>query len=527
MDEKRLNKLRRFSHPFISLSLSMVFIWVLDSALRFTVLTVLFQPLPQLSLLIPLAAALESLIATNSLDRSGTSKTAVRIRELVLVILISLLLLMLWGGYLQKGDFVPLKGDIIYGFVVTILAWIITVRIHSLLKNREVFLKILLGKTSRKELEETAHGANVEAGQSEESVNKVRRSAVTFAVIASVLYIIVMTTTASVPAGFTRLLIAQLVLSFWIIMICRGYIMEESVLASGSLPPRRSLKRRFRASIVFAALIVLLALPISGNESVLPPSLIDQVMRRISDAMGQEIDEEFDASQLFSRDRSRDEQDLGGESQAVFTAAGEGQQLIRKIASIVGYLLLAALAAGFLFFLLGPVFSRDLRSKLKGFNIRQRIRNIGTAIRNMFKSLLQSVKEFLSSSRRAVQEAGKIMQNIRENAGLFQRRSSKSAADKSAAARKEINRLLKTYSKLIKWGGRGGEEYSVWMGPLHYNLRLAEINPDRKDTLVSIAELFEQLVYGPEEPQKKLIDKYTELVNTVTRERSASPASSK
>jgi hypothetical protein len=527
MDEKRLNKLRRFSHPLIALSLSILFIWILDSALRFTLLTVLLTPLPQLSLLIPFAAAFESLISTNSLDRSGISKTAVRIRELVLIILLSLVLLMLWGGYLQRGDFSPLKGDVIYGFIITILAWVLTVRIHSLLKDREAFLKILIGKKGRKKLQEAAHGANVEAGKSEEAVKKVKRTAGIFAVIASLLYIIVMTTSASVPTGFTRLLIAQLVLSFWVSMICRGYIMEESVLAAGSLPPKRSLKRRFRASIVFAALIVLLSLPIAGSQSVLPPSLIDQVMRRISDAMGQEIDEEFDASQLFDRERSRDERDLGGESQAVFAAAGEGQQLIRRIVSIVGYVLLVALAIGFLIFLLGPVFSKEFRSKLKGFSIGRGLQKLADGIQNAFKALLQSIKEFLSSSRRAVQEAGKVMQNIRENVGLFQRRSSKSAEDKSAAARKEINRLLKTYAKLIKWGSRGGEEYSAWMGPLNYNLRLAELNPDRKDALVSIGELFEHLVYGPEEPQKELIEKYTELVNTVTRERSASPAAAK
>jgi hypothetical protein len=514
MDEQRLTRLRGFSHPVSVLLVVVPFVWLLDSMLRVTVLRLLFTPLSPLAVVVTICFQVEALVSTNSIAKDQASVVGKRIRELVGALVVSVAAFMFIGGYIQAGIYNPLQPSVIYSTALTFAAWLITISMHKKLKAREAFLKILVGKQRKAELQESARSASSESGDADEGVRKFRRHAIALSVISVVLYVFVRATGAGEFAAQTRLLIVLLTGAALAVMGANGFLWENDALIRGVSATGKTLGKRYRSVLLFSGVVVLVSLPLAGKDAVVPPSAIDQFMRRVTNR-DRRIDGRIDTEALFRERRRLETEAPPGERQSM-GAATDQQQRTQEIARVVGLTLAGALALGIIYFLLSPLFSRDVRERLRGLSLKRILTRLGNAARDGWRSFTRGIRELFRSSRRAVQEARRAVQNLRESIRERQRVASRARGGES---RREVGKLLRIYIKLSKWGEKAGYSYQKWMGPYYYCNRLAAMVPERADDLKAVGNTFEALVYGPHTAQPHQIEAFGDQVEAIIRNR--------
>lgn len=515
MDEQRLKKLRGFSHPLIALTVAFLFVWIVDSVLRMTILPLVFRPLPQISLVVAFVAALESLIATNRLEQARISALAARIREVVALLIVVTAATMLIGGYPQAGDFNPVKIDVIYAIAVSLLTWFLVVHLHSKLKHRERFLSLLVGKDSRAALQETARDAATEAGESDSAVRTVRRMAIIYAAIGVVFYLFVGATTTADPAALLRLIVAQLVITALTVLTCSGYALEEDALVNGATGSGSMIRRRLLTVVVLTTIVAAFSLAVAGRDAIIPPQRVVAFMERVSQRDTYNPDRRFDPTSLFSRTGSGQAEDTF-ERDADYGQAIERSDTAARALRAVGIAVGAAIAAGFLYFLIAPIFSRDMRERIKAFSLRRLGQRIASALRNGWHGVVFSVRGFFQSTGTAVARAREAVREVRERVA---ERREHARSRRQSDEPKVAGKLVKSFVRVAKWGGAAGVPYHRWMGPLAYTQTLASHIPDHAEAIIAVGTQFEELVYGPTEPSNDQIAALAQAVGELTRNR--------
>ncbi|MFP4376041.1 MAG: hypothetical protein ACLFP4_03270 [Spirochaetales bacterium] len=514
MDEKRLQRLRSFSHPLTALSVGFLFVWMLDILLRATLVRLLFTPLAPSTIIVPFVFAVEAVISTNSIEKSRSSAVSVRLREVLALVVISVGAFLFLGGYIAAGVFNPVRAEIIYGVAFTFIAWIIVAALHGLLKRREAFLKLLVGKKPGEELQEAARSANTESGEADEAVRKIRSRTITLSLLGVIFFVLGSAAGIDSLPLLARIVTGQLIVSAFVVLAANGWLWENSALADGVASVHKILAKRYRVAVFLSAVVVLISIPLAGDDAIVPPSVIDEFMRRVTNQLDRDMDRTIDTSDLFRERQRLDDEITPGERRSL--AAVEQNQTTQQIARVVGLVLLGAIAAGMLYFLISPLFSKDARQRLKSFNPKRIIGNFFARIRDGFRGFVRSLKELFQNSKRAFGEARRVVQNFRENSGLFQGRSRRSGTPKR---QKEVGKLLRSYIKLIKWGEKAGYAYQPWMGPYFYTNRLATMVPTQAEQLKAAGSQFEKLVYGKQKPEANEIDAFGSRVNEITQTR--------
>ena len=514
MDEQRLKRLQRFSHPVSVLVVAVPFFWLLDSMLRVTVLRLLFTPLPPLAIAVTIFFQFEALVSTNSIARDQSSAVGKRIRELVVVLGVSISVFMFIGGYIQAGIYNPLQFPVIYATVLTLAAWLITILMHKKLKTRETFLKILVGKQGAAELQEAARSASSESGEADDGVRKFRGNVLAISVVSVFLYVFMRATGSEAFASQTRLLVVLLIGAAIALMGANGFLWENDALIRGVSPTGKTLGRRYRSAFFLTAVVVLVSLPLAGEDPIVPPSVINEFMRRVTN-QNRRVEGQMDTEALFRERRTFETEAPPGERQSM-GGITEQQQQTQEIARAVGLALAGALTLGVIYFLVSPLFSRDGRERLRNFSLKRILIRLGNAVRDGWRSFVGGVRELFLSSRRAVQEARRAVQNLREN---IRERQRVAARARGGESRKEVGKLLRIYIKLSKWGEKAGYSYQTWMGPYYYCDRLAAMVPARADDLKAVGSTFEALVYGPHTAQPDQIEAFGDQVEAIIRSR--------
>jgi hypothetical protein len=497
-----------------ALSVGFLFVWMLDTLLRATLLRLLFTPLAPSTIIVPFVFAVEAVMSTNSIEKSRSSAAAVRIREVVVLLLVSAGAFLFLGGYIAAGVFNPIRADVIYGMVVTFVAWILVVGVHSLLKRRETFLKLLVGKQAGEELQEAARSANTESGEADEAVRKIRSRTIALTFLGVLFFMLGAAAGIDSLPLLGRIVTAQLIVAAFAVLAANGWLWENSSLAEGVASVHRTLARRFRVAVFLSAVVVLISIPLAGDDAIVPPSVIDEFMRRATNQLDRNMERGINTSDLFRERRQVQDEAIPGERQSL--AGAEQNQTTQQIARVVGFVLLGAIGLGVLYFLISPLFSKDARQRFKSFNPKRMITDFFGRVRDAFQGFIRSIKELFQSSKRAFGEARKAVQNFRENSSLFQRRSRRSGG---AKRQKEVSKLLRSYIKLTKWGEKAGYTYQSWMGPFYYTNRLAAMVPTQADQLKAAGTQFEELVYGREKPEANQIDAFGSQVNEITQTR--------
>lgn len=514
MDEQRLKRLQTFWHPVCVLVVAVPFFLSLDSILRVTVLRLLFTPLSPFALAVTVFFQFEAVMSTISIAKNPSTSAGKRIRELFVVLGVSIAVFMYIGGYIQAGVYNVLQFPVIYSLVLTLAAWLTTIWMHKKLKAREAFLRILIGKRGRAALQEAARSASSESGEAEEGVRRFRKAVVALSVLSMLLYTFMRATGTEEFVTQTRLLIVLLAGAALAVMGANGFLWENDALIQGVSGAAKSLGRRYRWTFLLTALVVFASVPLAGEDPIVPPSVIDEFMRRVTN-QERRIEGQIDTDALFRERRRLETEAPPGERQTMGPAT-VNQQRTQEIARLIGLTLGGALALGILYFLIKPLFSREARERLGNLSLRRVLTRLRNAVRDGWRAFIGALRELFHSSGRAMHDARRAVQNLRESIRERQRVASRA---RGGERRREVGKLLRIYIKLSRWGEKAGYSYQTWMGPYYYCDRLAAMVPAHADDLKAAGTMFEALVYGRHTAQPAQIEEFGNHVEAITRNR--------
>jgi hypothetical protein len=512
MDEAALGSFRSFKHPLFSVLVPFSFVWLATWYLRaaFPALNAIPRVFPALLLI----AALSETAVGNYLVSRKALGILPRMRELVVVTLFAYLFLKLVNGDLFRGDWSLARFDVVTAIVLTDVEWVLSIVIHSALRERELLLSLVVGK-DRKMLKECFRDMGAEASNSLAGMTRVRRLLIVFQALAFVgLFVLGLAKPQAISPGIAVMALAHFAGGIIFFFTVTGYMERQALMGEGfTMSPRISSRRTtFAVALCLASCLVLI--PLVGRDAPLPPSYLQSFLewlQRIATLPDRQAAVKIDATR-----ESAPKMKLDDQSRALSGLEGTGQnnEALQKFFRILILVLVAGgPAAAILILLVAPLFRRRqerlhplraLRNWLAGAirGLAQGVRNIAGALRRRpaHAGGRMSLRDILfGRTRSAEARVGE------ERVGFFQRLA--------------LSRELKAFVKVIRWGERRGVPFHRSLGPGEYAASLGSSVPAVRAELDTMATILEQILFSGRGVAPQRSEEYLEAARLVLRHR--------
>ena len=520
MNRARLRFYRTTLHPFLSISIPLLLLLSVETFVRAMVLHAVL-PLPAyLWLLLPFVGVIEA-VSANRMAEEGTSSIAPRLRELLLILIGTLVLFMLAQGHLLRGDINPAKGDVLYPLALTFVYWIIAFALHRNMREREAFLALVVDQDGD-QLKNAFRDYAEEATVSSTRMRALRRAILWFQSLSLLAFLVLLIAIEPIDPWWTLLALGHVGFGLVCLAIVNSFVEEQQHLGEGLPLPPALQRRRVRATVLTLLLTAAVVLPLTGREALLPAEAIGAFMDWLEEHLRlpeREVKVKIrqgDDAEVFQDDfREPDMGDLGGER--------EESEFLRNLVRIVLITIGALILIGLLYFLVRPLLSRDYRERLRE---ARPLARLAAAIARFFTALVTSVRRMITAfgrSRRSLARFGEsLVDRVRErSAARAAARAREAAMDKQR--QRAIGQASKAYVRLIRWAERGGVPFRKWLGPLEYASMVTELAPEHADALIEIGTIFEEIVYAAAEPPEERVETYYNRIKEVTRQRLQEP----
>ena len=518
MDDLRLRQYTNLVHPLLSIYVPFVFISVVVVGLigeAFAVRGVQVFP-PYFPLILLLAGAAET-ITGNLLHQERVTGVLPRLRELIVVIVLSFGLILLFFGDLTSGDISLARANIWFSLIFVMVQWLLSLRIHTRLRDRELFLSFFQGKEPRA-FQETYSTHNHEGGKAFEGLRSVRKLVLSLAGMGFIALIAVTWGTGLEIHGLLALAVLLFfVSSFLVASVLERYMDMLRVLGTGHVVTPAQTRQKNATMILVFIVVALIALPLAGGEAWLPVrhltgfwSWLTELLtfdRVVTPVEPPEIET------TMPQDALPELTPLQG----VLGTREEGA--LADIARYIGYALLGLLGVGLLAFLIMPVLRlRDADTNLREA-LGKAIVRLTAAIRAGWTSLMTALRRALAHGRRA----GALITRVRDQARAAAE-AREAAAQRRARVGKEERRIhgkvLKEFMKFARWARRHGVSFDPSIAPREFSEMVGAKVPEHRHDCIEIAEIFEEIVYSNHEIESRLQARYHEKVAALVKSRS-------
>ncbi len=517
MIDLRLKQYTRFVHPLLSVYIPFMFITVVGVILvgsTFAMRNV--QLFPPFFPLILLLAGVAETITGNMLHTERVSGVLPRLRELILVMIVSLGLILLFFGDLTGRGLNLARANIWLSLIVVVVQWLLTLRIHTRLRDRELFLSFFADKEPRT-FQEIYATHNHEGGNALEGLRSVRKLVLVLFGIAFAVLILLTWGAQLAIAGMQGILVFAFFASFFLIasMLERSTEMLR-VLASGHVVRREQVRQKNATMILLFAFASLVTLPLVGREAWLPADHLASAWDRLVELLT--LDRVMTAVEappgpsFGPQEQQPDLPPLG---------AAEGARAPSGLAEIfryVGFGLLGLLAAGFLAFLVMPI----VRMRGSGTSLKQAV---GKAFQNLAAGIRGGWAAFVNAIRRAMmhgRRVGRLISNVRDQARAATVAREAVAANRARISKEERKihgKVLKAFMRFVRWARRHDVAFDLSLAPREFSEMVASRVPDQRVACLEIADIFEEIVYSHHEIGSQLQARYHEKVTSVVRSR--------
>jgi hypothetical protein len=503
-------------HPLISILLPFLFLYTVIVTMlgrAFTMYDVQVFP-PFYFLILLIAGAAETIIG-NILYQERVAGFVPRLRELVVVLIVSFGLILLFYGDLTGGDIDLSRFNIWISLILVGTQWFFSYYIHQKLRDREIFLKFFEGKEQRN-FQEVYAAHNHEGGEAIKALTSVRKLLFGYIAVAFVFFVVMSWGFQVNFRPIDNVLIFLLFGGFFLIasMLDR-YMDMQRVLASGHVVDRTQARKKQSTMILVFAVVAVVAIPVAGSRPLLPQSYLSSVLEWLG--------------QLGTREQTvetRKPPDIGetGPSVEMPDFVGPAQSFLgerggeSQIGPIIGWIILVLLGVGFLVFLIQPL----LKMRREGLTI-------GTAFKKRFASLLQGMRNgwrsFTEALARFLREGRKVrgvFKKIREQAQAVVRAREDAATRRASGTKRDRrvhNRVLRSFMRFTKWAKRHEVTFHASIAPREFSEMVAAKVPERRSDCLEIASLFEEIVYSHHEIEGSLQNRYHEKVAAVVKSR--------
>ena len=512
MDEQRLANTRTMIHPVIAILIPFLFLWTLYAVLG-TVIKV-FSEIPGIFPLLLFLVGVAETVVGNYLYKEKVGGFFPRLRELFVILVLSfLLLLLLTGDLFQFEARNLLRLRILFPMVCVIFSWSFTYFVHQKLRDRELFLKILMASSER-DLTKTFREYHFEAGQTSDGLHSIRRLTIGFQIVIFVLVLVGTALEARITAAVGILVIVHFVFGLIFVFSTNSMLQSQGLYGEGYLVPGFIQSRRFWFAVLAIIVGCLIMIPIVGDQPPMPSSILANLMAWLREKLTlKPVEITAKGPEL----RFSDIQDDAPKLPSVLLE-GEIKKRNENLQNIIRTIIIALLigipSVAFLIALIAPLFRRSggkVHPLLSLWNWFSRFwGSIATAIRNM------------RSSFRKFKKRSTIKRSLLDN--LFGGgRSEEDEEDRDKRPgflrRLTLARNIKIFLRLIRWGEKKGARFAACLGPKEYLGNVGLKVPDIRQTLEEIADLFEEQLFSTHEITDEKNSEYYSKVRLVLKTR--------
>ncbi len=507
----RPEALRAVAHPVMAVGFPFLFLQGLDGLMRLGIVPG-YAAGPFGTLAVVLLAGVSRTLVSNILGRERISGFLPVARELLVTLIACGVILLLLTGKPFRGVFDPGDPAIVWPLVLCATQWLLTWLVQSGLRDRELFLRLISGKTGHG-LAAALHDAGGEAGQAHEAFQRLRITAITFEVFTIVPWIIFEAVRAlgGYPGGsffLTARIIVSCASGVLFLVVLHGYVNEHADIGAGVLPADAP-AGLFGAPVFAVAALFFAAFLLAGGKALVPLSALAGLFAWLNRVLTLPLPPAEAQAQQPSDSLASGMSAAGG----MDLPSVEPSPLLEEILRIAGIVLAVAAAAGLAWFVVRPLFRRGLLASARRFHpLRATARAIGGLLRAL-RALPGGIARWLRSPGRSIASIPRaILETIRE-AGAG---AGSAARAREKAARLFRGRAVKEFLRLARWGERNGVALSRAEAPLEYAARLARRAPTRESAIREVAVMFERLVYSaePEPGGERLLAR---MINGIVR----------
>lgn len=516
MNPARLRFYRTTLHPFLATAIPFLLLLSVETFVRAMVLHAVL-PLPGYLWPLLLLVGVIQAVSANRMAEEGTNSIAPRLRELLLILIGTLVLFMLAQGHLLRGDVNPVKADVLYPLALTFVYWIVAFALHRNMREREAFLALVVDQDGD-QLKTAFRDYAEEATTAATRMRALRRAVLWFQTLALLAFLILLIAVDPIEPWWTVLALGHVGFGLVVLAIINGFVEEQQHLGEGLPLPAPLQRRRVRATVLTLLLTVAVAAPLTGREALLPAEAIGAFMEWLEERLRLperevrvRVREGGDTEVFDENFREPDLGELGGER--------EENEFLERLVRIVLITAGALLLIGLLYFLIRPMLSRDYRERLRQ---SRPLARLAAAVGRFFASFVESLRRMIAAiarSRRSLARFGEA---------LVERARERSAARAAARAReagldkqrqRSVGQASRAFVRLIRWAERGGVPFRAWMGPLEYLREVADRSAANAAALMEIGAIFEQIAYAANDPPAERSQTYYDLIKEVTRHR--------
>lgn len=516
MNPDRLRFYRTTLHPFLAIAIPFLLLLSLETFLRGMVLHAVL-PLPGYLWASLLLVGVIQAVSANRMAEEGTNSIAPRLRELLLILIGTLVLFMLAQGHLLRGDVNPIKADVLYPLALTFVYWIIAFALHRNMREREAFLALVVDRNGE-QLKTAFRDYAEEATTAAARMRALRRAVLWFQTLALIAFLILLIAADPIEPWWTALALGHVGFGLIFLAIVNGFMEEQQHLGDGLPVPAPLQRRRVRATVLTLLLTAAVAAPLTGREALLPAEAIGAFMEWLEERLRLperevrvRVREGGDTETFDENFREPDLGELGG--------VREQNEFLERLVRIALITAGALILIGLLYFLVRPMLSRDYRERLRQARPLARLAAAVSRFLASFAASLRRMVETFARSRRSLARFGEsLVERARErSAARAAARAREAALDKQR--QRAIGQASRAFVRLIRWAERGGVPFRRWMGPMEYLRSVAGRSAANAAALMEIGAIFEQIAYAATDPPAERSQTYYDLIKQVTRQR--------
>lgn len=540
MNEKRLKFYQSTLHPMLSVFIPYLFLYTFHHAFRAAMIgwiipsipddvdLVLAAPtVPTLFFVVLLGVGIGEAISANFLSKERVTAALPRLREMLVFIIGGLVFILLLRGDFSRQGLNPLQFDIIYPLIFVFLQWLLSFVIHRGLKERELFLSLLVNKNGV-ELKNMLREFSAEAGDSEKAITRVKRILLFFQVIVVMLLFSLLAFGSAIRLIYVVLSMTHVGLGILFIVLLNHFLEEQAYLGDGLQITPNLNKRWFVAFFVVLAFGVGLTLIVVGNDSLLPASYIGSLFRSIDEWFAnraKDVVPKYKPQSSEGTSMMGDLQAARGRLSQDLQFGEERSQVLADILRIVAYSLLGLLGVGLIVFIVRPLFSKESREGMKNLHP---IVFLKTKLALFFQFLASATTAFvkwLRSPKKGVRRFTRALAERLRESPVFSReaRMARRRELERSALRKH-GRVIKAYVRVIRWGEDRGVKFRKSLGPANYVDLIGKAVPASHGALSVVGDIFEEIIYSshtvPESRTAEYFERIRDIVQTKASEAS-------
>jgi len=503
--KRYLRLLRSLVHPLLSIFLPLLFLLSADQLLRAIFPGVSWFPRHLAPLL--LAAGIEESVIGNLLFKERTSFLA-RIRELaVLLALASGYLFILFG--VQSGRGLQISPVFIYPLTAILLQWLLSHGFHSGLRERELLLSALTGKSGAA-LRHTLRDSSYQAGLTVRVLRNIKAGAVIFQVQIVALLITAAVLKRQPPVGGVLVVSLHTIGGLLGIGLLHSFEEQQLLLGSGNPLPLALERRRVLFCLSILAIAAALVILAARNASLLPLSALIALFRKLASLFrfpaGPGLTNALQ-NVLIERQRYYQAMRL---YQPAPAAAGP---LALLIIELMRRLFRTLLGTGLFLFLVFPLLSQDFIDRLR------ELRPLAALWRRLRVFLGFSVRLWLRILRWLRLSRRRAFLTVEEEREAAASRNHSRIRTRRLSARKRVQmgRVQRAFLALTKWGEQLGVSYVFYFTPLEYSEQLIEAVPAGSVQLAYVVEVFEEVMFSTHLVAAGRIARYIRTIRSLSR----------